>query len=190
MEKCSVCKNNIFSFVNNKCPVIDLRKLKNFNIQKDCNVTFGDLNLLRWVVLKSDKTFIDDLNEPLAKLCSIQDKGYWERLVSTDEQRRILFPSDFRGIRFEENNDVPFQMHVKKFKCDFSVAMCHLKTKYKFSLFDFKRYRSNLITNDSFINRHQKSHRDFKVTFPNVIVKLSIEKRELNQKQYIYIFDI
>ena len=67
MEKCSVCKNNKFGLVANKCPVIGLRKLKSFNIQNDSNVTFGDLNLLGWVVLKSDKQIIDDLNEPLAK---------------------------------------------------------------------------------------------------------------------------
>ena len=55
--------------------------------------------------------------------------------------------------------------------------MCHLKTTYRFSLFDFKMYRPNLITNDGFIYHHQKAHRDFKVTFPNVIMKLSAEKK-------------
>ena len=59
---------------------------------------FGDLNVLEWVVLKSDKNIIDDLNESLAKLCSIQNNTYWERLVNTDEQRETLFPSDFKGI--------------------------------------------------------------------------------------------
>ena len=98
--------------VANKCPVIYLRKLKKFNIQKDSNLTFSDLNLLWLVVLKSGKKIIDDLNEPLAKLCATQNKGYWERLV--DEQRRILFPSDFKGIRFEENVDVPLQILKKK----------------------------------------------------------------------------
>ena len=53
--------------VANKCAVINLRKLKSYRIQKNSNVTFGDLNLLGWVVLKSDKQIIDDLNEPLAK---------------------------------------------------------------------------------------------------------------------------
>ena len=76
MEKCHICKNNKFGLVANKCPVIDLRKLKSYNIQKDSNVSFGDLNLFGWVVLKSDKIFIDESNEPLAKLCAIQNKGY------------------------------------------------------------------------------------------------------------------
>ena len=77
MEKCHICKNNKFGLVANKCPVIDLRKLKSYNIQKDSNVSFGDLNLFGWVVLKSDKIFIDESNEPLAKLCAIQNKSYW-----------------------------------------------------------------------------------------------------------------
>ena len=99
-------------------------------------------------------------------------------MAITNEQRRILFPSDFKGIRFEENVDVPFHiLQQKKFKYDFSVAMCHLKTKYGFCLFDFKMYSPNLITNDGFIGHHQKAHRDFKITFPNVIMKLSTEKK-------------
>ena len=36
-------------------------------------------------------------------------------------------------------------------------------------------YRPNLITNDGCIDHHKKTHRDFKVTFPNVIMKLSAE---------------
>ena len=36
-------------------------------------------------------------------------------------------------------------------------------------------YRPNLITNDDFIDNHQKTHRDFKVTFPNGTMKLSAE---------------
>ena len=41
--------------------------------------------------------------------------------------------------------------------------MCHLKIKYK--------------SNDGFINYHQEAHSDYKVTFPNVIIKLSAEKK-------------
>ena len=77
MEKCPVCRNNKFGLVANKCPVIDLRKFKSYNIQKDSNVTFGDFNILGWVVLKSDLKNIDDLNESLAKLCAIQNRDYW-----------------------------------------------------------------------------------------------------------------
>ena len=70
-------------------------------------------------------------NERLVKICAIE-KGYWERLVNIDEQRIVLFPSNFNEIQFKENIDVPFHILEKKFKCDFSVAMCHLKTVYRF----------------------------------------------------------
>ena len=39
--------------------------------------------------------------------------GYWERLINTDEQRRMFFLSNFKGIRFEENVDVPFHILEK-----------------------------------------------------------------------------
>ena len=176
-------KNNKFGLVASKCLIFDLRKLKSGKVLKDSNVILGDLNLLGWVVFKSDQKFIDYLNESLAKLCAIQKRGYWEILVNTDEQKLMLFPSDFKGIRFEENVDVPFHILEEKFKYNFSVAICHMKTTNKFSLFDFKMYRLNLITNDSFIGHHQKAHRDFKVTFPNVIMKLSENKIEINKRQ-------
>ena len=83
-------------------------------------------------------------------------RGYWERLVNTDEQRRSVFPSDFNGIRFKEKIDVPLHILESKFKYDFPISMCHLITKYRISLFDFQIYRPNLITNDGFIDHHQK----------------------------------
>ena len=112
------------------------------------------------------------MNEPLAKLCAVDSKGYWKRLVNTDEQRKVLFPSNFQGNRFERNYDIPFYLLESKFKFDYSVAMCYLKRYYGFSLFEFKLYRPNLITNDGYINHYQKVHRDFKITFPKIILKL------------------
>ena len=50
--------------------------------------------------------------------------------------------------------------------------MFYLNKNFKFSLFDFKLYRPNLITNDGYINHYQKVHRDFKVTFPNIGVTI------------------
>lgn len=44
----------------------------------------GDLNLLGWVVLKSDESMTNDLNEPLVNFCAIKHNDYWERLVNTD----------------------------------------------------------------------------------------------------------
>ena len=71
LEKCPVCKNNKYGLVANKCLLIDLRKLKCFKVLKKTDVILGDLNILGWVVFKSDENFNDDLNEPLAKLCAI-----------------------------------------------------------------------------------------------------------------------
>ena len=132
----------------------------------------GDLNLLGWVILRSDNRFNKVLNEPLAKLCAVESKGYWERLVNTDEKRKIFFPSDFQGNRFKRDFDIPFYLLEYKIKYDFSVAMSYLSKYYGFSLLAFKLYRPNLITNDGYINHYQKIHRDFKITFPKMIIKL------------------
>ena len=121
---------------------------------KKTGVIMGDLNLLGWLVFNSDVSMSDDLNEPLAKLCAIAQKVYWERLVITDNHRRIIFPSDYNGDHFKKNNDVPFHILEKKHKYDFSVAMNYLKVSYEFSLLDFKMNRSNMITNNGFINHH------------------------------------
>ena len=50
--------------------------------------------------------------------------------------------------------------------------MYYLKNNYDCSLLDFKLYRQNLITNDGYINHYQKMHLNFKVKFPNIMVKL------------------
>ena len=52
------------------------------------------------VILKSDGKFNKVLNEPLAKLWEVDENGYWKRLVNTDDQRKILFHSTFKGIQF------------------------------------------------------------------------------------------
>ena len=50
----------------------------------------GDTHLIGWVVLKSDVSLNDELNEPLAKLCAITQTDYWERLVNIDGRSRIF----------------------------------------------------------------------------------------------------
>ena len=45
-------------------------------------------------------------------------------------------------------------------------------------MFDFEMYRPNLITNDGCIDHHQKAHRGYKVSFPNVIMKLRTENHD------------
>ena len=140
----------------------------------------GDLNILGWVVLKSDVSLSDKLNKPLAKLCALTEKYVWERLVKTDSQRIILFPSDYNDNHFQNNVDVPFHIIKKTFKYNFSVAIYYLKNKGRFSLLDFKMYRPNLITNDGLINHHQNTYRDYQVTFPKTVIKL--QKNTNNKK--------
>ena len=55
--------------------------------------------------------------------------------------------------------------------------MNYLKYNYEFSLINFKLYRPNLITNDGYINHYQKVHRDFKVTFPKIVVTIGGPKK-------------
>ena len=136
-------------------------------------MVLSDLNLLGWVILKSDIKFNKVVNEPLAKLRAVDENCYWERLVNTDEQRKILFPSNFKCIRFQKNYEIPFHLLESKFNFDYSVAMYYLKKNCKFSLFDFKLYRPNLITNDGYTNHYQKVHRDFKIKFPKTVVTFS-----------------
>ena len=156
--------------VGNNCPLIDTKNTKSFKELQETDVVLGYLNLLGWVIIKSDIKFNKVLNVPLEKLCAVDDNGYWERLVNTDEQRKIVFPSNFKGNRFQKNYEIPFHLLESKFNFDYSVAMFYLKNKYKFSLFDFKLYCPNLITNDGYINHYQKVHRDFKVLFPKIVV--------------------
>ena len=130
------------------------------------------MNLLGWVILKSDIKFNKILNKPLTKLCAVNDNKYWERLVNTDDQRKIWFPSNFKGNRFQKNYEIPFNLLESKFRFDYSFAIFYLNKNFQFSLFDFKLYRPNLITNDGYINHYQKVHRDFKVTFPKIVVTI------------------
>ena len=68
-----------------------------------------------------------------------------------------------------------------KIKYDFSVAMNYVYVNYEFSLLNFKMYRPNMITNDGYINRHQKLHRGYQVTFLKKILKLKNHKqKEIN----------
>ena len=75
----------------------------------------GYLNLLGWVVLKTDVSLSDEMKEPLVQLCPLTEKN-WEGLVNTHNQRRMLFPSDCNDNCFKKNVDVPFQILEKKFK--------------------------------------------------------------------------
>ena len=81
--------------VINLSPLIDLRKFKISKGLESPSVVLGYLNLLGWVVLKSDMSLNDELSEHLAKLCVITQNDYWERLVQTDGLRRCVYPSGY-----------------------------------------------------------------------------------------------
>ena len=102
LETYLVCSNNKDGMVANKCPLIDTRNIKLSKELQESDVVLGDLNHPGLVILKSDSKFNKILNESLAKLCAVDENGYWERLVNTDDQRKILFPSNFKGIRFQK----------------------------------------------------------------------------------------
>ena len=61
--------------VGNNCPLINTRNTKSCKDLQETAVVLGDLNLLGWVILKSDIEFNKVLNEPLAKLCAVNDNG-------------------------------------------------------------------------------------------------------------------
>ena len=117
LETCSICSNKKYGIVANKCPLIDAINIKFCKELQESDVVLGYLNILGWVILKSDSKFNKVLNEPLAKICAVDENGYWERLINTDDQRKILFPSNFKGIRFKKY-DIPFH--------GFSFNMIHL----------------------------------------------------------------
>ena len=57
--------------VANKYSLIDARNIKMCKELQESNVVLGDLNLLEWVILKSDSKFNKALNEPLEKLSAV-----------------------------------------------------------------------------------------------------------------------
>ena len=124
VEKCSICKNNIYDSKTNVCPHIDLKTSNITKIFKKTYLIIGDFNLLDRIVLKSGVSSNEKANIPLVKVCAINEKYYWERLVNTDSQRRILFTSNLNDDRFK--NHFPFHMLESKFKYDLSVTMSYL----------------------------------------------------------------
>ena len=93
--------------------LIDLRKLKRSNakinektLESKFNIINGNLNLLGWVVLKSNICVADKIDIALAQMSIVKPGKYWQKLVNTDDERSILFPDDYRGKRFK-NTEFP-----------------------------------------------------------------------------------
>ena len=70
--------------VANNCPFTDTINIKSSKDLQESDVVLNNLNLLRWVILKSDIKFKKVLNKSLTKLCDVDENGYWDRLVNTD----------------------------------------------------------------------------------------------------------
>ena len=88
--------------VANNCPFTDTRNIKSSKDLQESDVVLNDLNLLGWVILKSNSKFNKVVNEPLAKLCALDENGYWESLINTDDQRKLLFSSKIQKYSFSK----------------------------------------------------------------------------------------
>ena len=69
-----ICSNNKYDMVVNKCPLIDTRK--KIKELQESDVVLSDLNVLGWVILKLDSKLNNVLNEPLTKLCAVDEVDY------------------------------------------------------------------------------------------------------------------
>ena len=77
-------------------PLSDLWLVKkvnaNINENKEkgkFNIINGNLNLLGWVVLKSDIVVADKYDLALAKLSILNTENHWQKLVNTNNKRSI-----------------------------------------------------------------------------------------------------
>ena len=103
-----VCKENKYSSKEKNGPLIDLRELKRSNakinekqIEGKFHIINGNLNLLGWVVLKSNILVAYKYHIALAKTSIVKPGKHWTKLVNTDDKRSILFPDDYYGNRFQ-----------------------------------------------------------------------------------------
>ena len=167
-DSCILCINNNFTTNEDNDPLIDLRNSKKCNAKINDNNTTGkfdivngNLNTLRWVILKSSMAMGDTYNEYFSRLNIIESEdNYWQKLVNTDYERIILFPGNYGDSRFD-NNDIPFGMLKSKKLSDYDVALKHLNEQYGLSKVEYKLYHPNLLRDDIFINRYQQIHCDF-----------------------------
>ena len=70
----------------------------------------GNLNLLGWVVLKSNIVVADKYHIALAKISIVKPGNHWKKLVNTDNKIRILFPDDYCGKRFQNTEFQFFEL--------------------------------------------------------------------------------
>ena len=95
-EICDVCNNKTYGNMEGNGPLGDLWLVKkvNANINENqekgkFNIINGNLNLLGWVVLKSDIVVADKYDLALAKLSILNTENHWQKLVNTNNKRSI-----------------------------------------------------------------------------------------------------
>ena len=88
--------------------MIDLRKLKRSNAKVNekqregkFHIINGNLNLLGWVVQKSNIIVADKYDIASAQMTIVKLGKYWQILVNIDDKRSILFPADHPGKIFQ-----------------------------------------------------------------------------------------
>ena len=187
IETCDVCNNDKFATVEQNGPLTDLRKLKKSNTKINDNqkrarydILNGNLNLLGWVVLKSNMVMVEKYDKTLAKLNIIESDKYWQNLVNTDIQRSVLFPDNYHESRFD-NKEIPFHMLKCKFVSDYDVALKYLNEQYGLSIMDYRLYHPKLLKNDAFIEHYQKIHCDFDVGKPKSNLKKKMSNKSLKK---------
>ena len=91
-----MCNNNTYGNMEGNGPLSDLWLVKkvnaNINENKEkgkFNIINGNLNLLGWVVLKSDIVVADKYDLALAKLSILNTESHWQKLVNTNNKRSI-----------------------------------------------------------------------------------------------------
>ena len=149
--------------------MIDLRKLKSSNTKINekqtagkFHIINGNLNLLGWVVLKSNIIVADKYDIALAKTSIVKPGNYWQKLVNTDDKRSILFLDDYRGNRFQ-NTEFTFSNLKDKYHNDHNVVMKYLE-EYDFVMINILNFIKN-------------NHRDFTIDKPIVVTK----KKHINK---------
>ena len=138
-ETCDICKENKCDNKEKNDHLIDLRKLKRSNAKINEKQTEGNfhiinrnLNLLRWVVLKSNIVVVDKYDIALAKMISLQPGKYCQKLVNTDDKKSILFLDDYRCKR-SQNTEFPFFNLKDKYHNEINAVIKHQEEEYGFS---------------------------------------------------------
>ena len=97
----------------------------------------------------------DKYDKSLAKLNSIKQERYWQKLVNTDSQRSILFQGNYHSVRFSKD-DILSCILKSYYLNDYDVAFKNLNEEYGVVKMDCKLYNPNLLRNGEYIDHYQQ----------------------------------